>query len=89
MAANASKSAPPRLHVLGRRGRSRLRTGGTGGDGALRHRQDVTPVREDERGQGGAHGHEPQAHREKRGTLRGPEALVEVDLRDVPSHQRA
>jgi len=37
----------------------------------------------------GAQGHEPQAHREERGALRCPEALVEVDLRDVLSHQGA
>lgn len=35
---------------------------------------------EDEHGQGGADGHEPQDHREERGALRGPKALVEVDL---------
>jgi hypothetical protein len=50
---------------------------------------DVAPVREDERGQGGAHGHEPQAHREERRALRCPETLFEVDLRDVLPHQRA
>ena len=60
-----------------------------GGGGVFRHRQDVAPVREDERGERGSHGQEPQTHREERGALRGPEALVEVDLRDVLSHQRA
>jgi hypothetical protein len=51
--------------------------------------KNVTPVRENERRQGGAHGHEPQAYREERGALRGPEALAEVDLWDVLSHQGA
>ena len=49
------------------------------GDGAGGGARAITPP----------NGHEPNAHREERGALRGPEALVEVNLRNVLSHQRA